>query len=104
MTIMDKLNITKAVKIDPILTSDQWQLYTLSLPRTCDRAAKSINAALKKAVNSGKNRREVQEAVEKVMWRLRNTGAHDTEPRSVLADILDNIFGVEGLYTTRKVA
>ena len=102
MAVMDYVNITRSVKIDPILTAHQWQLYTLSLPRTCDKAAKSINAALKKAVNSGLTRNEVYEAVEKVMYRLRNTGAADTEPRGVLADILDNIFGVEGLYAPQR--
>jgi hypothetical protein len=83
----------KKVTIDPSLSGDDWQLYTQSRPEECESAAQALNAALGAAVNCGKRRPEVQAAVWAVMAQLSKTGAYDTEPRGVLEDILDDVFG-----------
>jgi hypothetical protein len=90
-----KLNIR--LFIAPVLTADDWQLYTVSpqLREPCAVAAAALNLALAEAVNAGKSRDEVLVAVWDVMKLHSKTGAGDTEPRGVLGDALDELFGKE---------
>ena len=53
---MKNLNKTVTIKIYPKLTADQWQLYSFDdepkLAAKSKLAARALNTALKKAVNS----------------------------------------------------
>ena len=101
---MKNLNKTVSIKIDPKLTADQWQLYSFDdepkLAAKSKLAARAINTALKKAVNNmDSSLPEVDQwntaykAVKIVMNRYSECGATDTEPRYVLSDILDELYG-----------
>ncbi len=95
---MKNLGIT--CTIDAQLTAEQWQLYTCSteLKRKCDTAARHLNKAVTEAVAKKMTRVGVREAVYLVMDKFKHTGAYDTEPRGVLEDILDEVFGKEKLW------
>jgi hypothetical protein len=97
-------NLNKTFKIDPKITADQWQLYSFDdepkLAAKSKLAARALNTALKKAVNNVDPSlpevdqwNTVYKAVAVVMHRYSECGATDTEPRYVLADILDELFG-----------
>lgn len=71
-----------------------WQLYT-SMEGVGAAAAK-LSAALRTALKAeGRTRASVQAAVSAVMVECRSFGACDTEPRWILADVLDWKFGRE---------
>jgi len=93
-------NLVKTVRIESFLTADQWQLYTCSteLKRKCETAARHLNTAVSEAVAKQMTRVGVREHVYLVMDKFKHTGAYDTEPRGVLEDILDEVFGKEKLW------
>lgn len=101
---MKNLNKTVSIKIDPKFTADDWQLYsfsdTPSMATKSKLAARTLNTALKKAVNDMDTSlpkvdqwNTAYKAVKVVMNRYSECGAEDTEPRYVLCDILDELYG-----------
>lgn len=102
MPLMNNLTIERVVKIKVGFTADQWELYRdvevaafgkdgAETYRQC--AAGALNVALSAAVNNGDDRYEVERKVYQVMRDYRQYGATDTEPRALLAQALDQIFG-----------
>lgn len=83
--------IEKKITIKLELTADDWQLYTAST--NCTKAAMALNKAIETAVNTGLSRYEVERAANVAMRANDKYGATDTEPRWVLNDILDEVFG-----------
>ena len=77
------------------LTADDWQLYTVSKPAECAEAAAHLNQEIKTAINEGLNRDVVRSIAQTVMRKYADLGATDTEPRNVLEDVLDAVFGKE---------
>lgn len=88
----NKVKILKRV-IELDLTADDWQLYTVSM--NCNAAAAALNKAIIESVGEGLSRDETDYAVEKVMDKYSSFGAYDSEPRGVLRDTLDKIYGKE---------
>jgi hypothetical protein len=84
------LNLTRAVKIDPKYTAEDWQLYTASMK--CTKAANALNKSLKTLVNNGNTRQHVYESMITIMSLYSKYGAFDTEPRWVLEDILSQVY------------
>lgn len=72
-------------------TASEWQLFTASMD--CQDAANKLNAALEHAVNSGWSRYEVEDYMDRVMVKLREFGAADSEPSYFLYEVLDRIYG-----------
>lgn len=70
------------------LTARDWQLYP-----GADHVARQLNAAI--AENVAEGRITTRRAAEAVMAEHSRFGATDTEPRWVLHDLLDDIFGKE---------
>jgi len=84
----------KRTVTNPGLTAEQWDLY-IGDPKTakrCDRAAERLNEKFTDAVNAGWDRETVETAVHDTMIQFSDTGAYDTEPRSVLTGLLDKVF------------
>ena len=73
------------------LTANDWQLYTVP---GHTKAARTLNNELKVCVNQGGTKEDVRQMMYLIMDNLREFGAYDTEPRSVLESILDEIYGV----------
>ncbi len=86
-------NLQKKVSINANFTADQWQLFTCSMD--CAPAASALNKALTAAVNAGKTRDQVEEAMDPVFSRFSKFGAADSEPTHFLRRVLDEIFGAE---------
>ncbi len=82
----------KQVFIRPSLDAAQWSLYTDMLPRV-DEAARNLNLALQGMVNDGSTRERTRAHVLGVMCEYADVGANDTEPRCILEDLLDEIYG-----------
>lgn len=80
-----KITIT-GVKL--ALDANDWQLYP-----GAEHVAAAINAAV--AENVAEGRITTRRAAEAVMAEHSRFGATDTEPRWVLHDLLDAIFGKE---------
>ena len=83
------LKIKKTVECN--LTGEQWGLYAASM--NCAEAARALNRAFESAVNSGLCYGDVQNKVDIVRREYRKFGANDTEPREVLAELLEAVFG-----------
>lgn len=88
----------KGLKIKPhnpyvevSLTASDWQLYL----DVSENVARVLNARFMVLVNGGTPREEVRRSMEQLMGELATHGANDTEPRWVLADMLDEVFGKE---------
>ena len=85
--------LNKRVVINPQLDASQWQLYTDMLPGVTT-VADELNEALRLAVNIDMLPREfTRNRVWRVMQKNEGFGANDTEPRGILEDLLDEIYG-----------
>lgn len=83
------LTITKHITLN--LTACQWELYEKP---GCSAAASVLNCAVETAVNTGlDDRYAIWERVFPAFKTYEDFGALDTEPRRVLKDILDAVFG-----------
>jgi hypothetical protein len=102
--MMKNLTIQRTFKITVGFTADQWELYRdvevaafgeagAETYRQC--AATALNVALSAAVNNGDSRSEVERKVYQVMRAYSQYGAQDTEPRYLLGQALNQIFGEE---------
>ena len=86
--------VTIEKKITDInLSASDWQLFTASMD--CTKAAKALNKAFMKAVNSGLTRQQAQDFMDHIMWDMRDFGAADSEPTHTLIDLLDLVYGEE---------
>lgn len=87
-----RYTLNKTVHIDPKLSANEWQLY--SSMEGVKSVARDLNRRLKKLVNAKDSTRSV---VEKEMMAFMYTyatyGAYDSEPRWVLMDIMDDVYG-----------
>lgn len=70
--------------------ADRWELYQMG---GVANVAAALNNSFMTAVNAGKDRDEVESAVWKTMDKYSKFGAWDTEPRGVLDDLIDEVFG-----------
>ena len=86
--LKNKLN--KRVLVNVNLTPDDWDLYT-SEPEV-ERVAEYLNTRFNDCVNAGWARDLVQRTMYKEMNLYKHWGAFDTEPRSVLEELLDGVF------------
>jgi hypothetical protein len=96
---MNNVHIEKITQVNITLTADQWDLYTRS--RDCSEAAEALNKTLEESINDGLSREEVVLMMDQVMVKYANYGAWDTEPRWVLEQILDEVFGKEVVSVRR---
>jgi hypothetical protein len=94
---MKKLNKTVKINIDPKFSASDWQLYSFrddpAMREMSKAAAKAINRALKIVVAVEASRDVAFETVYNVMSKYSGCGATDTEPRGMLLDILNDIYG-----------
>ena len=88
---MQNLEVTKKIKVN--LTPTQWELYTSSMD--CQPAADALNMSFETHFNAGKSRSQVDWVMQGVMTNFSEFGTTDTEPQSVLYDLLDETFGPE---------
>lgn len=88
MSLRNRIKVKKTVSL--CLTAEDWQLYDLP---GAGLAAKGLNIAVENAVNSGMGINEAAREVEKTMEALGEYGASDTEPRYVLDDLINLIYG-----------
>ena len=108
------------------LTANDWQLYTACLPtwtgrkqaeatamrKRSERAAVQLNKAFVRAISKGRvteqlptlwegreDPKVVAKKMEAVQSKYESCGATDTEPRCVLQDLLEKVYGsqAEGL-------
>ena len=85
-------NLTVVPKVTECnLTADQWELYTAIF--NCNKAARALNSAFKRLVNSGMDRVKVYHEMAKVMDKYSAYGAADSEPYYVLEDLLKAVYG-----------
>jgi len=77
------------------ITAEEWQLYTVQMD--CAEAAYALNQTIITAVNAGDDRRTTERKVGKTMIKYSKFGACDTEPVSVLTELLDQIFGKQAV-------
>lgn len=89
----NKIFIRKTISVSAKLTADEWELY--SDMDGAEAAAEELNKELEFAVRAYETREWVEKKMLSFMGmkEFREFGASDTEPRAVLADILDNIYG-----------
>jgi len=87
------MNITKKTVVTLSLTAGQWQLY--STMRGVGLVARNINAGVAKAINSARDWNEAYTLGRLVLAKYGQFGAMDTEPRGVLQDVLDEVFGAQ---------
>lgn len=90
MTYAPLLNLSTKQTVDPILTAEDWQLYT-SMDGAEDVAV-SLNTSLANAVNLNEGREYVETFMGVAMRRYDMFGAYDTEPRYVLQALLNVIY------------
>jgi hypothetical protein len=82
--------LNKSVQIDPKFTWRDWQLYDMP---DVSIVASDLNMTLKRAVNDGKTKLEVNWIMTKLMSVYRGFGATDSEPMYFLERVLNEIFG-----------
>lgn len=87
------LAVSTTAVTDIRLTATQWQLFC-DMPDV-DTVANDLNRAVTIALAAGPDREAVRREVYRTMSRYARFGASDTEPRSVLAEILDEVYGKE---------
>jgi hypothetical protein len=93
MTNVYGIKVRRHATVEPLkLTADDWQLYT---DRRRGEAAADLNREITTAINEGLNRDVVRTIAQTVMRKYADLGACDTEPRNVLEDVLDAVFGKE---------
>ncbi len=86
--LKNKMNLSK--RVDVKLSPMDWELYT-SQPEV-ERVAEYLNERFNDYVNSGWDRKLVEQSMLKHMKLYRGWGAYDTEPLSVLATMLDEVY------------
>jgi hypothetical protein len=85
--------LNKRVVISPTLNAAQWELYTDMLPGVT-AVADELNEALRIAVNVDMLPKSfARDRVTLVMEANSHFGASDTEPRNILEDLLEEIYG-----------
>ncbi len=89
--IMRVVSTHKVTGLD--YSASRWQLFDDM--NGVASAAQALNNSFMEAVNSGKSREQVGTAMDKTMDKYSKFGAFDTEPRGVLEDLLDEVFGEE---------
>lgn len=72
------------------LSAKDWQMYD-SMEGAAE-AAEKLNRAVEAAVRTN-DRKTARSAIHAVMDELGDYGASDTEPRHVLYDVLDTVYG-----------
>lgn len=91
---MNDLNVRRQID-NPNRSAEDWELFASSAKNKArvDRAAFRLNEKFTECVNAGMERDTVETAVHDVMVQFSDTGAFDTEPRGILQDMLDEVFG-----------
>ena len=90
------INVRRHATVEPLkISADQWQFYTASKPAECAEAAAHLNREITTAINEGLNRDVVRSIAQAIMRKYADLGATDTDPRNVLEDVLDTVFGPE---------
>ena len=89
-----KVQYQKQVVVSAItLSSDDWQLYNGGSEES-EKAARDINSMLVGILNSAHNRKQAQRANDKfIAPKYVKFGYDDTEPRQVLDEVFDIIYG-----------
>lgn len=88
------LELSYKVKIN--FTADQWGLYTCSM--NCGQAARGLNSAFKKAIESSPTAYEAYQKMNEAFDKYANYGAADSEPASFCRYVLRKIYGEDQLY------
>jgi hypothetical protein len=90
------INVRRHATVEPLnISADDWEMYATSKPAECAEAAAHLNREITTAINEGLNRDVVRSIAQTVMRKYADLGATDTEPRNVLEDVLDAVFGKE---------
>lgn len=96
LTINTTVETVKKVTINELsikLNAEQWQLYSdMSGAELC---AHRLNRSLESMIKKGKTRKEIEDHMSEVFSKNGEWGAGDSEPESVLQDILDKVFHEE---------
>ena len=88
-----KMSIRKTIIANIMLSAEDWDLY--SDMEGAEIAAFDLNRHLELCVKTSDSKDEVRRRMDTYMGdpAYRKYGASDTEPREVLNNILDNIYG-----------
>ena len=91
--LRDKMTIKRVVEVTIMLSAEDWELYNDE--NGADLAAFELNRHLEFCVKTSQDKEEVRRRMDTYMSNpvYRKYGASDTEPRAVLDNILDNIYG-----------
>ena len=91
--LRDKMTIKRVVEVTIMLSAEDWELYNDE--NGADLAAFELNRHLEFCVKTSQDKEEVRRRMDTYMSNpvYRKYGANDTEPRAVLDNILDNIYG-----------
>jgi len=74
-------------------SADQWGLYTATFLRDeIEEIADALNNALQDYVNNDYTKTETLNGMHHVMLTYKNYGAYDTEPRTFLDKVLEEIY------------
>lgn len=84
------IDIRKVVTLN--LSSRDWALYEM---KGVYVATDQLNEQLAQALNAANDEQEAFEAGKAVLERFSEYGATDTEPRTVLIDIIERIYSQE---------
>lgn len=86
---MNRLN--KSIHINPSFSWVDWDLY--EGVNGTPAVAFNLNTRLAELVNRGEPRAHVEREMLALMEFYSSNGAADTEPRRLLAEVLDEVFG-----------
>ena len=91
MGVAEKISIEKRHTAKLSLDGEDWSLFTASMD--CAKVAAALNEAFEKGVADTNGRAGTRRAVVAVMTSFADYGANDTEPRDMLEELLDRVFG-----------
>lgn len=90
---MHNMKIEKKVVADINFSASQWGLLTFTFDRDIiEGVADQLNRALEDWVNNGYGLKETREGMYELLEQNSKYGAFDTEPRSFLEAVLEEIF------------
>ena len=90
MSVMNKVKLqVKAISLTP----EDWGLFEDM--DGVDVAARALNGDVALATEEHDNRAAAESMIHRMMGLIEKFGAFDTEPRAVLNEILDRVYGEE---------
>lgn len=92
---MNNLTIKTVRTVTCDFSADQWELYTVSFPRSViENVANQLNEYLNDLLNSGYTKRDAEDLMHVKMKSLSEYGAYDSEPLRLLERVLAEVYKV----------